>query len=345
MGDKLRLGIIGAGLIAHNSHVPAAIGSSDAQITAIVDTNAERAAQVAADYGISPRIATDVRDVVTEIDAAVICTPNDSHAPIAVECLSQGRHVLIDKPMATSVEESDRILEAAHASDAKVAIGYATRFRTGVAMMKETLETRRFGQVRAFVNRFGSSGGWSPISGYILDKKNAGGGVLVVSGTHFLDRMLYWFGYPTACSLLADGVGGPEANCRAFFSYSSPAAEFDGIAMYSKTAALPAGTVIDTEAGYLMLGEFDSSELIFRPHDQPGVQHVISRYTEPVFPAGVGSFELQMDDFIDACLNDRAPSVDGEQGLASMTLLEDLYANSRLWEYDWYAPAEVRDGE
>jgi predicted dehydrogenase len=248
--------------------------------------------------------------------------------------------VLIDKPMCTSVSQGESILAAAAATGATVAVGYATRFRENVELMKELLDDRAFGCVRSFVNRFGTSGGWSPKSGYILDKKTSGGGVLVVSGTHFLDRMLFWLGYPDECDLESDSESGQEANCRANFRYRLDERVINGSAIYSKTTMLPAGTVFDTEQGYLILGEMDSSEVIFRPHNRPRAEHVIRRRGAPVFTPGIGSFELQMDDFVDACLDGRSPRVDGHQGQRSMQLLQELYSASTLLDTRWYEQIE-----
>lgn len=335
--DKLRLAIVGAGLIARNSHLPAALGSRRASVTAIVDPATERAAALAEDYGIDPAITPAVEQALDRFDAAIVCTPNHTHAPIAETCLHSGKHVLIDNPMATSVAEAERILAAAETGgDLTVAVGYATRFRESVELMKALLDDQAFGPIRSFVNRFGTSGGWSPKSGYILDRATAGGGVLVVSGTHFLDRMLYWFGEPSSSALESDAEGGPEANCRASFRFETPQGEFEGHAIYSKTASLPAGTVVDTEQGFLLLGEFDSSPVVFRPHDRPDTEHIVTRRGNRVFAEGAGSFELQMDDFIAACLDDRRPLVDGRQGLASMRLLHDLYDNNTPLRGDWY---------
>ncbi len=335
--EKLRLAVIGAGLIAQNSHVPAALGSPRASLTAIVDPETTRPERIARTFGIEPTIARSVTDVLQDFDAAIICTPNHTHASIAVDCLNAGKHVLIDKPMATSVAEAEAILEAADRASRQVAIGYATRFRDNIDLTKKLVDDAQFGRVLRFVNRFGTRGGWSPKSGYILEKASSGGGVLVVSGTHFLDRMLYWFGYPDACSLEHDAVNGPEANCRARFEYQTAAGTVEGYAIYSKTAALAAGSVIETELGFLIVGEFDSSPVLFRPKDQAGLEYVVGR--REAAQKSVDSFALQMDDFVDACISNRPPKVDGAQGLASMRLIESLYANATALDANWYGDA------
>jgi len=331
--SNLRLAIIGAGMISRGSHLPAALGSPRATVTAIVDPYVDRAAGLAREFGISVHAAADVREVIDDFDAAIIATPNATHASIAIECISNGKHVLIDKPLATTVAEGREIVAAGQEAGVVVAAGYSTRFRNNVWLLKEILDRHEFGDVRSFVNRFGTPGGWSPVSAYNLSKKAAGGGVLVVSGTHFLDRMLYFWGMPDDASMLTDTKGGAEANCHCTFEYDNG---LKGGALYSKTAALPAGTVIDAEAGYLLLGEFDSSDIVFRPHDSPELQMTIEAKGEARYPLGANSFDLQMDDFVDACLAGRPPLIDGDAAVESLVLIERLYSSAQPLVENWF---------
>lgn len=215
-----------------------------------------------------------------------------------------------------------------------LAVGYSTRFRNNIIYLKKLLDRGHFGKVRRFVNRFGSPGGWSPMSGYNLTKDSAGGGVLVVTGTHFIDRMLHFWGMPDRVSMLADGKGGPEANCHCTFEYDSG---LRGGAIFSKTTALPAGTVIDTESGFIMLGEFDDSKIIFRPHNAPDMEEVINQKDKTPYPADADSFNMQTDDFVSACLDGHDPMVGCEEAVQSLRLIEQLYACAEPLPEDWFA--------
>ena len=95
----------------------------------------------------------------------------------------------------------------------------------------------------------------APLLAYNLTLQDAGGGVLVVSGSHFLDRMLYFWGFPISASMSDDGFKGPEANCTANFQYSN----FEGIVRYSKTGHLPGCLVIETGCGVVVVGDSDAS--------------------------------------------------------------------------------------
>lgn len=342
MSEPFRLAIVGAGMITRESHLPAALASTHVVVSALVDPAAERAAGLAREYGITPRIATRVGEVLDAIDGAVIATPNHTHAPIAVECLESGVPVLIEKPLASSYQEGLAIVRAAEESGKAVAVGYATRYRESVAHLKSLLDDGYFGAVRRYVHQFGTPGGWAPLSAYNLDRKTAGGGVLVVTGTHFLDRMLHFWGYPDEASLEDDALGGPEANCTARFRYVRTPVPFEGVARYSKTVKLPAGMVIETEQGYVVLADHDDADILFRPHGNAAVEHVIRRRGPPLQSRQRDVTLVQLEDFVAACRQRRRPGVDGRQGLESLRLLEQLYAHRKTAEPDWYETIRPR---
>lgn len=341
---RFRLALIGAGMIARQSHLPAALASPLVEITAIVDPVEERARGLARDYGIAPKIARRLNDVLSEIDGAIIATPNDSHHTLAIECLHAGVSTLIEKPLASSYAEGESIVLEAERAAKVVAVGYSTRFRRNVELLKRLVDERAFGRVRRFAHQFGTAGGWAPLSSYTLDRRSAGGGVLVVTATHFLDRMLYLFGYPDHASLVDDSTGGPEANCVASFRYGSGDDAVEGVARYSKTTRLPGGLVIETTEGCLIVADHDDADVVFRPNAEPDLEHIVrprgsqrARVQPPVF-------QLQIDDFVRACREGLPPRVDGRAGLMSMRLIDELYASRRSNVADYYARSAAKAG-
>jgi len=336
MSPPFRLALVGAGLITQQSHLPAALASPMVEVSAIVDPVTERAVELARGYGIRPRIAARVEDVVMEIDGAIIATPNHTHRAIALACLERRIPTLIEKPLARSYSEGIDIVRTADANDTVVAVGYCLRFQDNVIHFKTLLDQGFFGEIKRFVHEFGTAGGWAPLSAYNLDRKNAGGGVLVVTGSHFLDRMLYFWGYPDHASLEDDGPNGPEANCTARFEYSSKGASFVGLARYSKTVRLPGGMVVETDRGFAVLTEDDNAEIVFRPHSNPAIEQIVRRRFQRMTNNGPSVFQLQLEDFIRAVRDRRRPVVDGRQALESLRLIDQLYANRRLVAMNYY---------
>jgi predicted dehydrogenase len=333
--SPLRLALVGAGQITANSHLPAALACDTVDVTAIVDPVTDRAAALAREFGINPVIASSVQDVVSHADAALIATPNDSHKAVALMCLEGGLDVLIEKPLAASYEDGRAIVERASALGRMVGVGYVTRFRRNTRLLKTLLDRNYFGRVRRFVHQFGTVGGWAPLSAYNLNRAATGGGVLVVTGTHFLDRMLNIWGYPDEMSLVDDSDGGPEANCVASFVYKRPDHVLEGCARYSKTASLRNGLAIDTEAGVVTLADRDDAEILLRPWDQPALEHAVRQLEANTAPTS--GFVHQVEDFARACKTRQSPLVDGQQGLESLRLLEALYQKRRPMSTDWYA--------
>ena len=178
-------------MITQNSHLPALLARSSCRVTAIVDPVVSRAQELIHSYGIDAKAVSHVEEVLDEVDGVIIATPNNTHRDLALTCLARGVSTLIEKPLARSVLEGEEILAAAHKSGAIVAVGHSNRFRDQVVLLKELFDAGYFGRVRRFVHQFGSAGGWTSFSAYNLNRSATGGGVLVVSGTHFLDRMLY----------------------------------------------------------------------------------------------------------------------------------------------------------
>lgn len=327
---------MGAGLIARDAHLPAALSCNLVEITAIVDPAPGRAAALARDFGLQTRTVTALADVLPLVDGAVIAAPNDSHGPLGLQCIRAGVATLIEKPLCTSLADAESLVAEAQKKGVILATGYSTRFRDNTIFLKELLDTREFGTVRRFAHQFGSAGGWAPLSAYNLQRKATGGGVLVVTGTHFLDRMLYFWGYPDEASIVDDGVNGPEANATATFRFERDGTKIEGVARYSKTGALPSGLVIDTEAGIVKMADTDDAPVILFPRSNPNVAVTIRRRGKPRFDPRVSTFQHQLEDFVSATRDKREPMVDGKQGAASIRLLEELYSHRSIEARPWY---------
>jgi predicted dehydrogenase len=320
----LRVGVIGAGLIASRAHLPAVAACADVDFAALVDISAARARDLADRFGHSPRIATNVDDVIGELDAVIIATPNESHCELAVRCLEAGVHVLIEKPLATSVAEGEVILAAARKAGKVAAVGYNWRYLSVVRLLKELLEDGYFGELRRFVYQFSSLSGWAPLSGYNLRRTSAGGGVLAVNGSHLLDCLVYWFGVPRACACVDDSCGGPEATAVCWFRYGEDGRGFEGEVRVSKTVALPEGFVLQTDRGIVIFRE-ERDDLIFQPRDRCDFEWCIHPTTHRQ-ARRCSTYLLQLEDFVTACRTGCSPMVPIEQGLATQRVIEALYA-------------------
>lgn len=340
MRNPFRLGIIGTGRVSVDRHIPAALSSPDVILTALADTNLSRCRETADRFGVKARLAAAAADVLSDVDGVVIATPNHTHRNLAVECLQAGVHVLIEKPMATSVDDCRAIIEAARASGGVAAIGYSTRFDEKNRLMTELLASGFFGRIRRFAYAFGTAGGWAPVSGYNLDRAAVGGGVVAVSGSHFLDRMLQWFGYPDDIDYADDARGGPEANAVATLRFGSGTAVLEGHIRLSKTVVLESGLVLDTEEGMVVVPERLGAPIRLRPRRNPSLTMLIPY--RPNAGGKVGVYRRQLENFVSACRQEGEPEVSGRQGLESVRLLQEMYARKAPLACDAYA--SLREG-
>src|SRR5438105_7190307 len=100
-----RIGLIGAGGIAHGAHIPGWECIPNAEIVSVCDVNLSRAKAAASEHGIK-HVFEDFNELVAlDLDAVDICTPNRAHAPAAIAALNAGKHVLCEKPLATTAAE------------------------------------------------------------------------------------------------------------------------------------------------------------------------------------------------------------------------------------------------
>jgi predicted dehydrogenase/nucleoside-diphosphate-sugar epimerase len=324
-----RIAIIGTGEAAAVLHLPAALASDFVEVTALVDPVVERAQALASRYGVRPQIGRSLDDINANVDGAIIATPHNTHRDVAIACARKRIHCLVEKPLATSAVDAEQICRATAEHGVVLAVGYAMRFRKEMLLLKRLLDSGYFGDIRRFYIQHGTLGGWSPASRFNLDKRASGGGVLINSGTHFLDLVLYWFGYPDECEMLDDATVGPEAQCIVTLSYRNGGRRFDGTMRLSKLFDLDQGIVIETDRGMAVLRGAGLPPSLFRPRNGPELQMTLEERGPPCFQDNASNFQLQLEDFVATCRGQRPPLVDGQQGLLSVRLLDQLYSQRR----------------
>jgi predicted dehydrogenase len=127
--QRIRIGIVGAGIAAVSAHLPALAQSEDFEIVALCERNSERLAAVARQWGI-PHTAESIEEFlrVPDLHAVIIATPPESHAPLALACIEAGLHLLVEKPLAADVPQCEAILDAARRQGVAVAVNHEKRF-------------------------------------------------------------------------------------------------------------------------------------------------------------------------------------------------------------------------
>lgn len=141
MEKKLRVGVVGAGHLGqHHARVYAEMG--ECELVGISDINTERGQAIAQRY--ETRFFEDYHNVLGEVEALSIAVPTEHHYNIGIECLRQGIHVLIEKPMTTTLAEADQLIEMAENHQAILQIGHIERFNAAVIQLAQIIEKPAF---------------------------------------------------------------------------------------------------------------------------------------------------------------------------------------------------------
>ncbi len=349
--QKVRIGIVGCGGIANGKHMPSLIRLPEVEMVAFCDIIEERATKAANQYGVDGALVfTDYRDLVAlaDLDIVHVLTPNHVHAPISIAALKAGKHVMCEKPMATSSREAQAMLDAARKSGKKLTIGYQGRQRAEAQYLKELCDADELGEVY-FAKALALRRRGVPTWGVFLDKEKQGGGPLIDIGTHSLDLTLwlmnnYDWDYVVGSTYNKIGkqknVVNPwgtwkpeeytvEDSAFAFIKFKNGAtvileSSWALNIMPSDTPCVLCGTKAgaDFVDGLRILGEKGSRLYTLRP--EPKIRGVD--------PKGGETDErgyLEAKQWIESVINDTQPTVLPEQALVVTEILEAIYDSAK----------------
>lgn len=194
-----RIGIIGCGKIAQVRHIPEYAENLYAELAGFYDLNTQRAAELAAQYGGKAYESAEAMLADPAIDAVSVCVANHAHAPITIAALKAGKHVLCEKPMATTLEECEEMVKTAHEAGKFLMIGHNQRLAKAHAVAKELIDQGMIGRIITFRTTFGHGGPetWSVDPGkntWFFDKNKAAMGAMADLGIHKTDLIQFLTG-------------------------------------------------------------------------------------------------------------------------------------------------------
>jgi predicted dehydrogenase len=139
--DKVRVGVVGVGALGrHHARVYASL--PEAVLIGVVDTHPGRAEEVAAP--LQTQAFSQYTDLIGKVDAVSIATPTTLHAEIGEHFLKEGIHVLVEKPIAHTLEDADRLIRAAKENSRVLQVGHLERFNPAVVQLREIVRKPRF---------------------------------------------------------------------------------------------------------------------------------------------------------------------------------------------------------
>jgi len=199
MTKRLNAGVIGCG--AGRAHITGYLASK-ANVLAICDIDEHRLEKTREEFNI-PLGFRKIQDLlaVEEIDLVSVALPNYLHAPVTIQCLKAGKHVMCEKPMALNAREARKMALAAKAAGKKFMMNFNYRFSPQAQVLKAYADSGVLGDVYYARTQWNRMRGVPGLGGWFTTKAKSGGGPLIDLGVHRLDLALWLMGNPAGVSV------------------------------------------------------------------------------------------------------------------------------------------------
>lgn len=349
--SSIRTAVVGYGKVAH-THAHALSALPQSEFVAVCGRQMVRARAFAGQYGV--RAYDDLRQMVGDADvhAVTICTPHPAHAPAAIEAAQAGAHCLVEKPMAASLRDCDAMLAAAEETGVRLGVISQRRLYPPVQRVKAAIQAGKIGRpVLGTVVMLG----WRDEAYYQLDPWRGkwdleGGGVLVNQAPHQLDLLQWFMGPIEELFGYWDNLNHPyievEDTAVAVLRFRNGGLG-SIVVSNSQKPGIYGKVHIHGERGYSVGVQTDGgamfvagvSEVLEPPINDlwtvPGEEHLLERWhgdDEATFQAVDATayyHRLQIEDFLQAILEDRDPMVTGVEGRKTVELFTAIYRSQR----------------
>jgi len=294
---KLNVGVVGVGAMGHN-HVRVYTRLKNANLMAVSDLMKGTLAEVSKKYNTVGFVDYDNVLKMPEIDAVSICVPTTYHYEVVMSAIEQGKHVLVEKPIAFTLKEAKDMVRAARKEGVKLATGHVERFNPAVLEAKKLLREKLIGEVVSVsAKRVG------PFPPRIKDV-----GVTIDLAIHEVDVMAYLMDSPV--SKVYAHVGSRLEKCEyedhaeimmEFYNNAIGMLEVNWLTPYKKRQLEVTGT-----DGIISLDYIDQTVEIFGKN----ARNVRVPHNEPLM--------VELDSFLNAIMLDEKPKITGEDGIHAL---------------------------
>lgn len=345
--QRLRVGVIGAGVGAAHLHAYAQVPR--AEIVALAGLDDDRVRLVANTYQV-PATFRDYQDLLEHpgIDAVSVCLPNALHAPVTIAALESGKHVLVEKPLARNAEEGRTMLAAAARHERILMVAFNYRFRGDVQWLKQQIERGALGEIYYVKAHWMRRAGIPRLGSWFVSKEAAGGGPLIDLGVHILDLALYLLGEPRPVTVSGStyakfgprGVKGwgTEQFSNVHLPYEvedlgSAFIRLDSGATLLLEASWATHSAAGDDFGVTLYGTEAGAELLVRNY---GHENTLRLFTDvhdvpfdsaPQPPEGRGHLAV-VERFVAAALDGDPPVPSAEEGLRRTEVIEAIYRSA-----------------
>lgn len=324
---KIRVAVIGCGSIAKHRHLIEYNNNPHVEIVAVSDINEARVKETAEKYHAKAYTSYEALLESENIDAVSVCLPNYLHAPVSIAALNAGAHVLCEKPMATSREEAEQMIEAAKRNNKKLMIGHNQRFVSSHQKARKLIEQGEVGKIYSFRTSFGHGGpeGWSAdgADSWFFKKDQAFIGAMGDLGVHKADLLRYLLGEEFVevgafvetnakeninvddnATLILKSTSGIVGTLAASWAYT--AKEDNSTILYGEKATLR----LEDDPEYSLIVQYNKGEVV--KYELDGIQSNED---------GGQTTSYTIDHFVESILHDTNPLIDGEEGKKSLQVI------------------------
>ncbi len=332
---NLGFGIVGCGLIS-DWHARAVEAIEGAYLVGVTDVNKDAREKTALKYGVRSFDSLEQMLNNKEIDVVSICTPSGLHAPLAIKAANAGKHIILEKPMALNLKESDEIIEACDKNNVKLTVISQLRFTDSVARVKAALAEGLLGRIimgNVYMKYYRSQEYYDQ-SSWRGTWKMDGGGALMNQGIHGIDLLQYIMG--DVKSVFAH----TRTLARNIETEDSAIAilEFENGALGSiegTTSIYPGFSrvlEVNGSKGTIALQEDSIIKWIIEGKDAP--EGILERETSNKSASNPADFGIeghiaQITDMVNAIREDRKPLVDQHEGRKPIEIIMAVYESSR----------------
>lgn len=349
--ETIKTGLVGCGKVGH-LHAQALRRLPQSRFVAACDSDFERAQKFAAEYRV--KAYRDVEDMIADshVESLNICTPHPLHAAPAVRAAQAGVHILIEKPLASSLADCDAILNAARKSGARVGTVSQRRFYAPCQRIRRAIDEGKIGRpILGSVVMYG----WRDQAYYQSDPwrgtwKGEGGGVLVNQAPHQLDLLQWYMGPVDELFGYWDNLNHPyievEDTALAVLRFKNGAlgsivvSNSQNPALYGKVyvhGSNGASLGVQTDGGAMFVAGM--STITEPPINDlwtiPGEQDLLKQWQkeDSDFFSSINAVEyyhqVQIEDFLKAVIDSRDPLITGEEGRKTVEIFTALYRSER----------------
>jgi predicted dehydrogenase len=334
--QRLRCAVLGSGF-AGSTYAEALRYAPEADLAVVA--GGHQAQEIAERHAVPATQDVDAVLDDPEIDAVLIASPNPFHAPQTIHAASTGKHVLVEKPMALTLQESIDMVRACEQANVVLMVGHHHRFRRNPVAVKLLLDRQTIGVVDmvAMVQNEPDSTTW-------LDKPE-NGGYLLGSGVHGLDLLRWWLG-PVArvaaltghyrgeqvengSLLLLDFASGAHASFQDSVIPGTVPPPGSGVVRFDATITGRTGVIAADMYGEVRLSTSTGWE----------TQTALPTFTNHYAFMRMEAYASQAREFVSASLEHRSPRFSAREALESMAVVEA--AHRAAASGSWVAPADV----